>query len=32
MKQGERDAGMIDLYSEITAKALENEKAGRGAS
>jgi hypothetical protein len=25
-------AGMIDLYAEITAKALENEKAGRGAS
>ena len=25
-------AGMIDLYLEITAKALENEKAGRGAS
>jgi hypothetical protein len=24
--------GMIDLYAEITAKALENEKAARGAS
>jgi hypothetical protein len=32
MKQGDKDAGMIDLTAEITAKALGNEKAVPGAN